>query len=238
LEKRRRKSFAGLDRAASEYDRGRKSNHSPRHLAWLDSKLFGRFGHGGRFRLGPFAAATLARTGRRNGQIHLVLPLTGPQLTRPALEGDRPDRRTVFIPDHLAPGAGISRANLRGAFPDAQQTFTRGSQARHGSPILGTRRSTAHLRVFPDREPLASNSRFPEPGIDFIVSSRDFEIHASSDGNRLHAELMHRQAFKTANDRDDSPGPRLDSFSFDRGRPPITDACRFSRTSQVQKRHQ
>ena len=91
------------------------------------------------------------RRARRNSQILLVFPRSRPKLAGPAPEGDRANRRTVFIPNDFSPGAGIRRANLRGTLAHAEQPLTGRSQARHSSPVLSTTRSTTHRQFTPAR---------------------------------------------------------------------------------------
>src|SRR5206468_8750626 len=57
--------------------------------------------------------AGLATAGGRDGQVGLVFPLTGPGLTRPALQGDGANGRTVLVADDLAPRPGIDRKSTR-----------------------------------------------------------------------------------------------------------------------------
>ncbi len=62
---------------------------------------------------------TLAAPSRRNREIHLVLPRSGPELPGPALQRNRPDRRPILVSYHLAPSSGVCGPNLRGALTDA-----------------------------------------------------------------------------------------------------------------------
>ena len=98
------------------------------------------------FFLDGFSRPGLARPGRRQGQVHLVLPCARPELPRPLLQRDRPDRRPILVPDHFAPRTRIRRAHLRGALADAQQPLASRGQTRHRSPVLSTNRSTAHRK--------------------------------------------------------------------------------------------
>ena len=90
------------------------------------------------------ARARLATARGRDRQVHLVLPLTRPELARPPLQRDRANRRAIFVANHFAPRSRIRGPNLRRAFANTQQPLAIGSQTCHGSPILSTTRSTAH----------------------------------------------------------------------------------------------
>src|SRR5262249_33808398 len=70
------------------------------------------------------------------------------ELTRPALERDRAHCRSVLVANHLSPGPSIRRTNLRRALTHAKQPLAAGRQARNGSPILSTTRSTTHRWSF------------------------------------------------------------------------------------------
>ncbi len=96
--------------------------------------LNGRGGHG----IGRIARGGLASTRCGDGQIRLMLPLTGPRLTCPPLQRDGSDGRPIFVADDFAPCTSVGGADLRGTLAHTQQTLAPGSQASHGPPVLST----------------------------------------------------------------------------------------------------
>src|SRR3954449_2457718 len=98
----------------------------------------GRFrtSRGDRDRLVRVAGAGLTTAGGGDRQIGLMLPLAGPSLACPALQGDGANGRTILVAYNLAPRPRIGRSDLRGALTHAKQALTAGGQAGHGSPIL------------------------------------------------------------------------------------------------------
>jgi hypothetical protein len=89
-----------------------------------------------RHRLGRLTRARLATARGWNRQVSLMFPLTCPRLTRPSLKRDRAHRGPIFVTNHLSPGAGIRRTNLRRALADAEQALARRGQARNRPPVL------------------------------------------------------------------------------------------------------
>ena len=104
-----------------------------------------------RVRFTRLTRARLAPARCRDRQVHLMLPLTRPELTRPALQRDGANRRAIFVANHFTPCTRVRCTHLRGALTHAQQPLARRCQARHRPPILCTTRSTAHRMSSPTR---------------------------------------------------------------------------------------
>ena len=102
-----------------------------------------------------------------------MLPGAGPRLTRPALEGDGPDRRPVLVADDLAPGARVGRADLRRTLAHAKKTLAARGQASHGpgpgdaASVYGRARLTA-------LKPIAAGNPF------WVVRASDEVVHGHS----------------------------------------------------------
>lgn len=152
-----------------------------------------------RDRLGGLAGAGFPATGRGNGQVGLMLPLTGPSLTRPTLQRDRPDGGTVFVANHFAPGPCVGSADLGGATTHAKQALPAGGQAGHGPPVLCTCGFChAHCCSSPPATAIhilrSKTSRTPQRG--FLLKSCTTVSRARSPGSQTRHWT---RPFQTAN---------------------------------------